>query len=66
VTDFIEAIATCVEESQLNRLQSVPYISVMANECTAITTIEELSVYFHWEENGVPKEFFLEIFLLKK
>jgi len=33
----------------------------MANEYTAITTIEELSVYFCWEENGVPGEFFLEI-----
>ena len=52
-----------VEESQLKRLQSVPYFSVMSDECTDITTIEELSVFCRWEESGMPVESFLESFL---
>ena len=36
----------------------MPYFSVMADKCTDITTIEELSVFCHWEENGVPVESF--------
>ena len=61
VTDFIEALAKWVEESTLKRLQSVPFFSVMADECTDVTTIEELSVFCRWEESGVPVECFLEI-----
>ena len=66
VTDFIEALAKWVEESTLKRLQSVPFFSVMADECTDDTTIEELSVFCRWEESGVPVECFLEIVPLKK
>ncbi|XP_065892412.1 zinc finger MYM-type protein 1-like [Dysidea avara] len=66
VADFIEALAKWVEESTLKRLQSVPFFSVMADECTDVTTIEELSVFCRWEENGVPVECFLEIIPLKK
>lgn len=38
----------------------------MADECTDITTIEELSVFCHWEEGGIPIECFLDILPLKK
>ena len=38
----------------------------MADECTNISTIEELSVFCRWEESGVPVESFLEIVPLKK
>ena len=38
----------------------------MADECTDITTVEELSVFCRWEENGLPVEHFLEIIHLQK
>ena len=37
----------------------------MADECTDISTVEELSVYCRWVEDGVPVEHFLEILPLK-
>ena len=33
----------------------------LADECTNISTVEELSLFCCWEENGVPEEHFLEI-----
>ena len=66
VTDFIKALAMWAEESHLKRFQSVPYFSVMADKCTDITTIEELTVFFRWEESGMPVESFLEFIPLKK
>ena len=66
VVDFIEALGIWVEDSILKRLQNVPFFSVMTDECTDITTIEELSIFYRWEENGVPVECFLEIVPLKK
>ena len=33
----------------------------MADECTDVTTIEELSVFCRWVEDGQPVEHFLEI-----
>ena len=38
----------------------------MADECTDIANVEELSVFCRWEEGGVPVECFLEIIPLKK
>jgi len=38
----------------------------MADECTDITTIEELSIFCRWVESGVPVEHFLGIVQLKK
>ena len=38
----------------------------MADECTYVATIEEMSVFCRWEEDGVPEEHFLEIVHLKK
>jgi len=66
VVDFIEALGTWIEESILRRVQKASYISIMADECVDITTIEELSVFCRWEENGEPVESFLDIVPLKK
>ena len=39
----------------------------MADECTDVTSIEELTICWHWvEESGVPEEHFIEILPLKK
>ena len=43
-----------------------PFFSIMADECTDVTTIEELTICCHSVENGVPEEHFIEILLLKK
>ena len=34
-------------------------------ECTDVTTVEELSIFCHWFQDGVPGEHFLEIVPLK-
>ena len=44
---FIEALGTWVEESILKRLQKVIMFGVMADECTDIMAVEELSVFCH-------------------
>ena len=38
----------------------------MADECTDVATIKGMSVFCQWEEDGIPKENFLEIVHLKK
>ena len=38
----------------------------MADECTDIMAVEELSVFCRWEEDGTPVECFLDIVPLKK
>ena len=65
--DFIEALGTWVKEVYfLKRLQKASVFSVMADECSVITAVEELSVFCHWEEDGTPVECFLDIVPLKK
>ena len=54
VFDFIEAINTWVDEFQLKLFHKAPN----ADECTDITTIEELSVFRPWVEDGEPVELF--------
>ena len=66
VFDFVEALGTRVDESLLARLQNAHHFSLLADECTDITTIEQLSVVCRWVENGVPFEHFIEIIPLKK
>ena len=66
VVDFVNAIGTWVEESLLKRLRQVPFYSIMADECTDVTTIEELSIFCRWIEDGVPVEHFIEIVPMKK
>ena len=38
----------------------------MADECTDVTTVEELSIFYRWEEDGLPVEHFLKIVHLQK
>ena len=38
----------------------------MADECTDITMVEELSIFCRWVEDGLPVEHFLDIVPLKK
>ena len=45
---------------------SAPFYSVMADECTDITTVVELSIYCRWVEDGLPVEHFLDIIPLTK
>ena len=42
------------------------FSSIMADECTDVTTIEELTICCHWVESGVPEEHIIEILPLKK
>ena len=42
------------------------FFTIMADECTDVTTIEELTICCRWVESGVPEEQFIEILPLKK
>jgi len=50
VIDFVETIGQWIEENVLKRLHQSEYFSLSANECTDISTIEELSVVICWVE----------------
>ena len=66
VVEFVEAIGIWVEEIMLERLHKASNYSIMADECTDIATVEELSVYCRWVEDGLPVEHFWEIIHLPK
>ena len=55
-----------MEESLLKLLHKAPFFSIMADECTDVTTIEELTICCRWVESVVPEEHFIEILPLKK
>ena len=56
-----------MEESLLKRLHKAHlFFSIMADECTDVTTIELLTICCRWLESGVPEEHFIEILPLKK
>ena len=40
--------------------------SIMADDCTDVTNIQELTICCCWVEHGVPEEHFIEILALKK
>ena len=61
MVDSIEALGTWVEESILKRLRKASVFSIMADECTEITAVDELSVFCHWEEDGTPVKCILDI-----
>ena len=65
VIGFIEAISIWVEECLLNRLKKALYYALMADECTDVSTLEELSIYCRWVENGLPVEHFIDIVPLR-
>ena len=66
VVEFVEAISQLVEESLLKRLHQAPFYSLMADECTNISVVEELSIFCRWIEDGMPVEHFMGIVPLKK
>ena len=47
------------------RVSTQAAFSIMADECTDITTIE-MTFCCHWVESGVPEEHFIGILPLKK
>ena len=55
-----------MEEFLLERLHKALFFSIMADECTDVTTTEKLIICCHWVESGVPEEHFIEILPLKK
>ena len=50
----------------INQFLGASFFSLMADECTDVPNIEELSILCHWVENGLPVEHFIEILGLKK
>ena len=66
VVEFVDALGTWVEESLLKRLHKAPFFNIMADECTDVTAIEQLTICCRWMESGVPEEHFIEILPLKK
>ena len=66
IVEFVNALGTWVEESLLKRLHKAPFFGIVADECTDVTTIEELTICCRWVEKGVPEEHFIEILPLKK
>ena len=50
VTEFIEALGAWIEESLLKHLHQAPFYSIMADECTYVSTVEELSLFCRWIE----------------
>ena len=59
VVEFMEALGTWVEEFLLKRLQQTSCFCIMADECTDVVTIEEMSVFCRWEEEGSQEEHLL-------
>ena len=67
VTGFIEALGTWVEESLFKHLHQAPFYSIMADECTDVSTVEELSLFCQWiEENGETTEHFIDLLPMKR
>ena len=44
VVEFVNALGTWVEESLLKWLHKTPSFSIIGDECTDVTTIEELTI----------------------
>ena len=38
----------------------------MADECTDVSTVEELSLFCRWIENGEPTEYFIDLLPMKR
>ena len=55
-----------MEESLLMWLHKAPFFSIMADECTDVTTIEELTICCRWVVSVVPEEYFIKVLFLKK
>ena len=60
VVEFVNALGTWVEES-IQAASLVTLFSIMTDECSDVTTIEELTICCRWVESGIPGEHFNEI-----
>ena len=49
VVEHVNALGTWLEEFLLKRLHKAPFFSIMADECTDVTTIEELAIVIGWK-----------------
>ena len=65
VVEFIEEVGLWAEKCLLKRLHQASNFSIMADECTYVTAIEELSIFYRWVEDRQPVEHFFEIIPLK-
>ena len=52
VVEVMEALGTWIEEFLLKHLHQASCFSIMADECIDVATIEEMSVFCRWEEEG--------------
>jgi len=59
-TDFVKAIGEWTDRLLQKKLLDAPFFSLMADECTDIPVVQELSIYCRWIENV------MEILPLKK
>ena len=66
VTEFIKALGTWVEQSLLKHLHQAPFYSIMADKCTDVSTVEELSLFCRWLENCEPTEHFIDLLPMKR
>ena len=51
-----------MEESLLKWLHKAPFFSIMADECTDVTTIEELTICCCWVESVYQKNTSLKFY----
>ena len=61
VTDFISAIASFIRSKLLASISRSKFFTLMADECTDVSSTEELSICCQWLENGKPVEHFIDI-----
>ena len=66
VVEFVNALGTWVEESLLERVHKAPSFSIISDDCSDVTTMEELTICCGWVENCVPEGHFIEMLPLKK
>ena len=64
--EFMNALGTWVEESLLKRVYKASSFSIISDECSDVTTIEELTICCGWVENSVTEGHFIEMLPLKK
>ena len=62
VVEFVNVLGTWAEVSLLKHLHKAAFFSIMADECTDVTTIEELTICCRWVASGVPEEHFIEFY----
>ena len=66
VVEFVQALGKWFDESLMGRIRQCNFYSIMVDECNDVSTLEELSIYCRWVENGLPVEHFIDILPIKK